>query len=164
MKSIKELKATMPQIGIVKWIGVRSARKVEPTSIQKVLVDQKYGLEGDHYTKESGHRLITLIQEEDLVKVSKFLEREVHPGMTRRNIVVAKINLNALHDALFQVGGVQLEGTGFCHPCSRMEENLGEGGYNAMRGHGGITAKVIKGGTINIGDSVQLLSPGVSEV
>ena len=76
--------------------------------------------------------------------------------MLRRNIVVSGINLLALKHQQFQVGEVLLETTGICAPCSRMEENLGAGGYNSMRGHGGITAKIIQGGQIKIGDIVKL--------
>ena len=47
----------------------------------------------------------------------------------------------------------------FVPPCSLMEENLGPGGYNTMRGHGGITAAVVQEGEVKFGDSVELLSP-----
>lgn len=59
----------------------------------------------------------------------------------------------------FRLGSAELVYTGECHPCSRMEENLGKGGYNAMRGHGGITCAVVKNGVINIGDALEPLSP-----
>ena len=117
------------------------------------------GLVGDHYSGKSGKRQITLIQSEHLEVVGKILSKEkIDPAQTRRNVVVSGINLLAMKEKQFQIGTAILEMTGNCHPCSRMEENLGAGGYNAMRGHGGITAKVIKDGLIHKGDKVKLIS------
>lgn len=70
----------------------------------------------------------------------------------RRNIVVSGLNLLALKNKTFYLGTATLEYTGLCHPCSRMETTLGVGGYNAMRGHGGITARVIDFGTVAVCD------------
>jgi len=69
---------------------------------------------------------------------------------------VSGLNLLALKNRQIQIGDeVILDITGECHPCSRMEEELGPGGYNAMRGYGGLTAHIAQGGVIRVGDVVQ---------
>jgi MOSC domain-containing protein YiiM len=131
---------------------------VEVHSVGEVVANPDTGLEGDHFKKSSTvKRQLTLIQQEHLEVVPRILGiKEMPPELLRRNIVVSGINLLALKHQQFQVREVLLETTGVCAPCSRMEENLGAGGYNSMRGHGGITAKIIQGGQIQIGDTVRL--------
>ena len=156
---MKELFDIMPQIGTIEWIGLRPEKKANLIEVENANVKLSKGLEGDHYKGSSGKREVTLIQKEHLDTVASILQKDkIEPFKTRRNIVVSGINLQALKDKQFSIGEeVVLETTGMCHPCSRMEQNLGAGGYNAMRGHGGITTKVIKGGTIKKGDSVKLM-------
>lgn len=156
---IKELINRLPQIGKLEWIGVRKQRRAPLDSLEEVHVSVAGGLEGDHFKSNfSKKRQITLIQKEHLDGVAAMLgKKEISPSLTRRNLVVSGINLFAVRDRRFSIGEVVFEGTGYCHPCSRMEENLGPGGYNAMRGHGGLTAKVISDGVIRIGNEVKLI-------
>jgi MOSC domain-containing protein YiiM len=82
---------------------------------------------------------------------------KIDPSLLRRNIVVSGINLAALKYQTFQIGTAVLEGSGNCPPCSRMEENLGPGGYASMLAHGGITAVVVSEGVVSLGDTVSAL-------
>jgi len=158
MSNLQALLNNIPQEGIINWIGIRPAKKAELNSVKQAEVSIESGLIGDHYTGKSRKRQVTFIQAEHLQAVASFLQKEqIDPRLTRRNIVVSGINLLSLKEKQFQIGEVILETTGLCHPCSRMEENLGEGGYVAMRGHGGITTKVIRGGSIKVGDVVKFL-------
>jgi MOSC domain-containing protein YiiM len=153
---IGELLTKLPYAGEVTWIGIRPERGKPVQAVEQVRVIAGKGLEGDHYKgMASSTRHVTLIQAEHLAAVASFLHlREVDPALVRRNIVIKGMNLLALKDKPFFIGSALLEMTGLCHPCSRMEEVLGEGGYNAMRGHGGITARIIQEGIIRIGDQV----------
>ena len=114
------------------------------------------GIEGDRYdTKRDGARQVTLISREGLIAIASYLGRaEIPPGIVRRNFVTEGVNLAALKNFQFRIGSALLETTGECAPCSRMEAALGAGGYNAMRGHGGITARIIEGGEVRIGDAI----------
>lgn len=119
-------------------------------------VIQDRGLTGDHRAIRPGSkRQVTLIQAEHLMAVARILGRDtVDPALSRRNLMVSGINLLALADREFRIGAAVLLGTGRCAPCSRMGEALGTGGFNAMRGHGGITAVVVRGGIVRVGDPV----------
>jgi len=153
-RSLAELRATLPQAGRVTWIGVRPARRANVKAVDTVEAIAGHGLEGDRYAHD-GDRQVTLIQAEHLAAVAAFVGRAaVDPALLRRNIVVAGLNVLALKGRRFRVGNALLEATGPCEPCSRMEEALGPGGYNAMRGHGGITARVLESGPIGVGDAV----------
>ncbi len=157
MSYIKELMHIIPQTGKVEWVGIRPERRGQVQSVDEVDANEVTGLVGDHYKGKSGERQVTLIQAEHLAAVASILQKDkIDPVLTRRNLVVSGVNLLAFADQQFRVGEVVLEMTGPCHPCTRMEENLGTGGYNAMRGHGGITARIIRGGTIKVGDEVGL--------
>jgi MOSC domain-containing protein YiiM len=106
----------------------------------------------------SGKRGVTLIQAEHLPAIAALSGHgAIAPALLRRNLVVEGIPLVALKDRRFRVGDVVLEGMGPCDPCSRMEEALGPGGYNAMRGMGGICARIVEGGTFRRGDPVVAL-------
>ena len=162
---MKELFSSMTQTGCVRWIGLRPARREPMQVVQEAQIDVNVGLEGDRFSGKPGSkRMVTLIQEEHLAVMAKFLERDaIDPALLRRNILVSGINLAALKtpdkSLDFRIGDAVLKATGDCHPCSRMEETLGTGGYSAMRGHGGITATVISGGMVRVGDEVKLIVP-----
>jgi MOSC domain-containing protein YiiM len=151
--------------GRVTWIGARPARHAPLVALTSAEITREAGLIGDHYSGrpnadgKGGKRQVTLIQAEDLAAIASYLERDITPGDLRRNLVVSGINLRALKDRRFQVGEAVLEATGDCHPCSRMEVILGPGGYNAVRGHGGITARVIKAGRVELGNRVTVAPP-----
>ena len=150
------LMATLPRTGRVEWIGLRPARDVLMREINEVVAEAGKGLIGDRYASGSGKRGITLIQSEHLPVIAALSgHASVSPQWLRRNLVVSGIPLIALKGRRFRIGDVLLEGTDACDPCSRMEAALGPGGYNAMRGHGGLCARIVEGGTIRIGDALQ---------
>lgn len=142
--------------GRVLWIGLRLARRGAVVPVERASLDTEHGVVGDRYSGRSGTRQVTLIQAEHLVAIGAFLgQAAVSPVRLRRNLVVSGLNLLAVRDGRLRIGTVLLEITGQCHPCSRMEEELGPGGYNAVRGHGGLTARVIEAGVIRLNDLVE---------
>lgn len=153
--ALGKLMATLPRPGRVEWIGVRPARGVTMQALEEVLAETGAGLHGDRYAGGSGKRGITLIQAEHLPVIATLAGLDaVEPARLRRNIVVSGLPLIALKGRRFRLGEAVLETTEACDPCSMMEAALGPGGYNAMRGHGGLCARIVEGGRIRRGDAL----------
>jgi MOSC domain-containing protein YiiM len=149
------LMANLPRAGRVEWIGLRTRRDGPMHVVDAVDAVSGKGLVGDRYAGGSGKRGITLIQGEHLPAIAALSgHAQVPPALLRRNLVVSGLPLVALKGRRFRIGDVLLEGVSDCDPCSRMEDALGPGGYNAMRGHGGLCARILEGGLLRVGDPV----------
>lgn len=154
--------------GVLDGIYLRPARGKPAVAITAARAIAGRGLEGDRAA--AGHsrlaggskRQVTLIQAEHLPLLAAWLRREaLDPAVLRRNLVVRGLNLLSARSPLrdlrliLRIGDeVGLELSGPCDPCSKMERELGAGAYNALRGHGGVTARVVTGGEMRVGDRV----------
>jgi MOSC domain-containing protein YiiM len=149
------LMANLPRNGRVEWIGLRAKRDAPMVPVAEAVAVAGKGLLGDRYASESGKRGLTLIQAEHLPVIAALAGHDqVAAWLLRRNVVISGLPLIALKGRRFRIGEVILEGTDACDPCSRMEAALGPGGFNAMRGHGGLCARILEGGRFGLGDSL----------
>lgn len=164
MKTVRDLSKPPHVVGRVEAIIVRGDPRQPASRIESAqavagigLAEDRLGLRGE---PELSTRQVTLIQHEHLAVIASLAGvPAVDPAALRRNLVVSGINLLALKNARVRIGEALLEIVGPCHPCSRMEDAVGPGGYAAMRGHGGMTARVIEGGPIAVGDPVRAEGP-----
>ena len=170
MTDLRALTGRFATEGRLEAILLRPRRGAPALSVDAVEALAGHGLAGDRSAARASSgpggdkRQVTLIQAEHLALIARWSRQgEIDPRALRRNLVVAGINLVAARSPfadrplrLHLGADVVLELTGPCDPCSRMEEALGPGGYNAMRGHGGMTARVVSGGRLQRGDTVRI--------
>ena len=174
--NIRELTTKFAQSGQLQAIYCRPARGIMCVQTDCVTAIAGRGLKNDRASltvsrntlslnlprsnRPVSNRQVTLIQAEHIAVISALMNKTIDPAILRRNLVVSGINLLAAK-SLFKdqpmhliINDVILEITGPCEPCSKMEASIGIGAYNAMRGHGGVNAKVIMGGKLKPGDIV----------
>ena len=171
MPDLRSLTSRFVRPGIVEAIYLRPARGATAVAVDAAQAVIDRGLLGDRIAERTpttaggGKRQVTLIQAEHLPLIARWsgLPR-IDAASLRRNLVISGFNLlsarslfadQVLHVAIGDE--VALVVTGDCAPCSKMEDLLGQGGYNALRGHGGVTARVVRGGLITVGDAVRVI-------
>jgi MOSC domain-containing protein YiiM len=168
--TLRELTQQFASEGRIEAIILRPARGEPAVVVAEARAEPGRGLLGDRRAnavrsgRQSSKRELTLFQAEHLPVVANWCGlTELQPTRLRRNLVVSGLNLIGMRspfpDVLLEwaVGDeVIIQVTGPCEPCSKMAVELGEGSYNSLRGHGGMTARILSGGVIRVGDRVRL--------
>ena len=134
-------------------------------SVQAVTAFEGCGLEGDRYSNGTGHwsrfgRVcqVTFIAAEDLDDIERETGVSVKNGEHRRNLVTTGISLKALRRGeQFRVGEVVFEYRGPRSVCRYIERLTEAGMTQALKGRGGICARVIENGKVRVGDEIELL-------
>ena len=166
--NLRQLTSQWPRRGRLDAILLRPARDAPAVAVGTALAIAGRGLQGDRSADKrpsspgGGKRQVTLLQAEHLPLIAGWAGLPVFDAaQLRRNLVVSGLNLLGVRSPFagqrvhLHLGDeVVLELSGPCDPCSKMEAVLGTGGYNAMRGHGGLTARVLQGGELRRGDAV----------
>ena len=122
---------------------------------QSITLIEGVGIDGDRHAGKK--RSVTVVCTGELAEAAADHGVEMIDGVTtRRNIVVNLPALPREHGVRFTIGETELEVWRDCAPCSLMDEFFGDGARTAMKERAGISATVIRGGQISVGDTVTL--------
>ena len=111
------------------------------------------GIEGDRYLdfKDDYKGQVTFFAWEIYERmVERFTSSGKGPEIFRRNIITHGADLNALIGTEFEVQGVRFFGTQECAPCHWMNTVFADGAEDALKGHGGLRAKILTDGTLRV--------------
>lgn len=127
------------------------------------------GLAGDRYAlgvgfysnnpTTSGARELTLIDAEAITRVTVVTGLPFSAIESRRNLITAGIDLDALIGRAFSIGGVVCEGVRACPPCVHLEELTNKKVMKALVRTGGLRARIVQGGIIRPGDTIEVIGP-----
>ena len=118
-------------------------------------VKERFGIEGDRHATSTGVRQARQVLLMDQKTLTSF---GLIPGQIRENITTDGIELHSLAEGQHIILGsdVVLRITGHCAPCARMDE-ISPGLQERLEKQRGMLATVIQGGTIRIGDEINLV-------
>lgn len=142
----------------LKGIAYRLKSKGEMHITALTQVTPERGIEND-YRGHPHNRQVTVLSVEDWQRACDELELNLHWTTRRANLLVEDISFGpACVGDIIQIGDLRLQITRETDPCHRMEEAK-PGLMKALTPdwRGGACCRVISGGAIAVGDSVELV-------
>lgn len=125
---------------------IQSVAAVEAVAGAGLVGDRKYG----------ARRQISIVSTEELEDAAAELGAPIAPGSTRRQVTITGARLDRTEGATIKLGEVVVSVNGDCSPCDEMNETVGAGAREALVGRAGVTGTIVSGGTIRVGDPVEL--------
>lgn len=111
------------------------------------------GLVGDRYFKhkEDFKGQITFFDWAVYERIKQdFKLPELEAWIFRRNVLVSGVDLNSLIGQRFTLQGIEFEGSEESRPCYWMNEAVGPGVEEAMKGCGGLRARILTDGALTV--------------
>lgn len=145
--------------GSLAGIARRGARRAPMELVVEGVIDPVFGLYGDAKGRKFAMRQITILAAEDWDAALASIAAPALPWTARRaNLLVRGLILPRARGALLRIGEACVEATGQTYPCGRMEEAY-PGLLRALAPNwrGGLTCRVTQGGTVRLGDAVEVL-------
>ena len=128
-------------------------KRLPMDEIEETRVIANVGLEGcAHARPGGGPRQVLLVDRETLEAM------DLRPGVVRENITSEGIDVNSLAPKQeLLIGEVRLQVSEICHPCDQLEK-IRPGLRREMRGRRGMLCRVLEGGMIRRGDTIEKVS------
>ena len=149
--------------GVVEGIFIASKGSAAMERVEEVRTIEGCGIEGDRYCEGTGFWTrygdvceVTLIESEDLDYIQNEIGISVKNGEHRRNIITRGIRLGDLRRKRFRVGEAVLEYDRPRPPCRHVQDLSEPGMRGALKGRGGICARVVRGGKIRARDAIEV--------
>lgn len=135
------------------FVAVERRKPMKPLDHALAVADR--GLEGCLHGRAGSKRQVLLMDSETLNEFG------LQPGMIRENITTTGLNMGELRPGQqLCVGEAVLEVTVPCEPCSRMDE-IRMGLRKELGNRRGILCRVVEGGRIFRGDTIEVMSAEV---
>lgn len=112
-----------------------------------------HGIKGDRFFdyRDSYKGQITFFAEEVYAALCEAVGvHDKPPSVVRRNAITRGVDLNTLIGTEFEVQGVRFSGMEECRPCFWMDQAVGPGAENFLKGRGGLRARILTDGELRV--------------